>query len=485
MAESSPTCRPPAVAGLFYPDDADTLRLEVADFLRPFGSHEPDPDPAAAPQVLLVPHAGYRFSGGTAGVGYQTLAAPGVYGTTGRFRRAVIIGPAHRVAVRGVADAGVAFFATPLGRLRVDIELLATLRERLATSHPRLLVTSGKVHAEEHSVEVHLPFVQHLDPAVPVLPLVAGDVAPQEMGALVSAVLADADTVLIISSDMSHYLPEAEAHTTDRDTLDRIAALRYPLPAHSACGRIPINGVLDHATRHGFAATELDYTTSADVPAGDAHRVVGYAAVRFDPLGPQLPALARATLEQHLGAAPVATGETAVGVAQRYTPLLRHPWMRRQGASFVTLTRRDGSLRGCIGTISAFRPLGDDVQSRSIDAALHDPRFPAVSASELADLRIEVSVLTTPELIDPTTTSTEEETVAVLRPGLDGIILASSDAPGAPRGTFLPSVWQQLPDPHTFLTNLKAKAGLPTSGWSPKYRLWRYQTEAFDEGEGQ
>lgn len=475
MPDSHTSVRPPAVAGLFYPDDAETLHREVTDFLRPFGFPHTESLPTAAPQILVVPHAGYRFSGDTAGVGYQALTASGVFGPGGRFRRAVVIGPAHRVALRGVADAGAQYFATPLGRTRVDTELLATLRARLSTTWPNLLVTSAEVHAEEHSVEVHLPFLHELDASLPVLPLVAGDVPADAMGALISAIVADVDTLLIISSDLSHYLPEDQAHDVDRDTLQRITDLEYPLPAHSACGRVPLNGVLDHATRHGLAATVVDYSTSADVPAGDSQRVVGYPAIRFDPIGPRLPALARAVLEHrlHNGPDPAAQPEFAA--------LLAHPWLRRDGACFVTITRPNGALRGCIGTVSAFRPLGDDVVSRSVDAALNDPRFPAVSGAELSELRIEVSVLSPPELIDPTTTATEAETIAQLQPGIDGLILAASDASGARRGTFLPSVWEQLPAPTDFLRQLKAKAGLPTEGWSAQYRLWRYTTHAYHE----
>lgn len=477
---SSPTgrrVRPPAVAGLFYPADAAQLRAEVEAHLASARAESPAgaaPAAAAAPQAMILPHAGYRFSGATAALSYHLVSGDGTLGAAGRFRRAVVIGPAHRVPVRGVALAGVAAHGTPLGEVDEPAGLVAALRERLAGSFPELLVEAPRVHAREHSVEVHLPFLQVLCPELPVLPLVAGDATVEQMGALVAAVLADDDTLLVVSSDLSHYLPEDEAHDVDSATLRDIVELRRPLPPHSACGRIPSNGLLEWADRAGAAATVIGYATSADSPAGDRDRVVGYPAVRFDLLGPLLPALARAALEAQLTSGP------PPAELPRLAPLVGHPWAQREAATFVTLSRADGSLRGCIGSLQAHRPLWDDVQDHALAAALRDPRFPAVRAAELETLSIEVSVLSAPEPV-PGDTSTEEAAIAALRPGVDGVILAASAERGARRGTFLPSVWEQLPEPAEFLRRLKAKAGLPAAGWSADYRLQRYTTTAWSE----
>ena len=470
--------RPAAVAGMFYPADAAELRGQVERLLADAPLAAPPPG-ASAPRALILPHAGYVYSGAVAASGYRLIDA-------GAFRRAVVIGPAHRVPVRGVADAGAAAFDTPLGSVEVSEGLRETLRGRLAGTFPDLLVTAPGVHAREHSVEVHLPFLQVLAPELPVLPLVAGDATVAEMTELVTAVLADADTLLIVSSDLSHFLPVDEAVAVDSDTLEKIIALEAPLPPRSACGAIPINGLLGFARRAGWAATVVDRATSADIPNGDPTRVVGYPAVRFDPVGPRLPDYARAVLEHRLAGGP--------DPAERFADLVRHPWLGAPGASFVTLTV-GGRLRGCIGSLAAHRELGADVAHNAIGAALHDPRFRDVTADELPGIRIGVSVLTAPVDVD---VASEADAIAALRPHVDGAILAGAPIGGGSgagsgagsgvaerRGTFLPQVWDQLPDPTAFVRGLKAKAGLVRSpdspDWGDDWRLSRYTVDSWEE----
>ena len=483
--------RPAAVAGMFYPADPTALRTQVEQLL---ATHSSALDDGPPPRAVIAPHAGYVYSGKVAASAYSLLRWALA---DGRFRRAAVIGPAHRVPVRGVADAGVSAFETPLGAVTVPDGLLPTLRARMADTFPDLLVTSPGVHAHEHSAEVHLPFLQVLAPQLPVLPLVAGDATVAEMTELVAAILADDDTLLIVSSDLSHFLPVDDAVAVDSDTLDRIVALKAPLPPRSACGAIPINGLLGFARRAGWSAEVVDRATSADAPDGDPHRVVGYPAVRFDPLGPRLPAYARAVLEHRLTGGPDPS-DPAAGFAD----LIGHPWLSDDGASFVTLTV-DGRLRGCIGSLSATRPLGADIAAHAVDAALRDPRFPDVTAEELPDIRIEVSVLSAPE---PVAASSEAEAIAALRPHVDGAILAGTPLDSAdparsgmgafrmrldpPRrspssGTFLPQVWDQLPDPTEFIRHLKAKAGLVAgprdTGWGADWRLSRYTVDSWEE----
>ena len=153
----------------------------------------------------------------------------------------------------------------------------------------------------------------------------------------------------------------------------------------------------------------------------------------------------------------------------------RADWLRTPGACFVTLTQ-DGTLRGCIGTVDAWRPLGLDVRANAVAAAVHDRRFPPLRPEELDRTRIEVSVLSPPEPID---CSDEADALATLRPGVDGVVLAC----GRRRATFLPQVWQRLPDPATFLTALRRKAGLPPDFWSDDVKLSRYTVTAWEEDE--
>ena len=149
------------------------------------------------------------------------------------------------------------------------------------------------------------------------------------------------------------------------------------------------------------------------------------------------------------------------------------PWLREPGATFVTL-RRGGNLRGCVGSILAYRPLLEDVWRNARASAFHDSRFPPVQAGELAEISIEVSLLSAPE---PLACSSEAEALRLLRPGVDGVILECAEG----RGTFLPQVWEQLPDPQAFLDHLRAKAGLPRGFWSPGVRLSRYTVRKWEE----
>ena len=483
--------RPPAVAGSFYPDDPAVLRADLermladaaADATAAPGVDPATPDPAApapprAPsRALVLPHAGYVYSGPVAAVGYR-LVADAVAGAGadagGAVRRIAVIGPAHRVPVRGVAEAGVRCFATPLGDVEVPADLLATLRARLADTHPDLVVTSPGVHAREHSVEVHLPFLQVVAPGVPVLPLVAGDASPEEMGALVGALLAEEDVLVVVSSDLSHFLPDAEARRVDADTLARAVRTEGPLPPRRACGAVPWNGLTHHAAAHGLRATVLAHATSADSPYGSADRVVGYPAVRYDPVGPTLPGYARAVLAHHLGAGPNPADQPG------WRTLLDHPWLRRAGACFVTLRRGD-RLRGCIGTVDPYRALGADVAGNAIAAATRDHRFDPVTVDELPGLRVEVSVLS------PRTPTTARD----LRPGTDGVVLAGTGPDGRPRrATFLPQVWESLPDTGEFLAALRHKAGVvdgsgPWDGAGPEgdddEDLSRFTVDAWEE----
>jgi len=149
------------------------------------------------------------------------------------------------------------------------------------------------------------------------------------------------------------------------------------------------------------------------------------------------------------------------------------PWLREPGATFVTL-REDGELRGCVGSIRAYRPLGEDVVANARAAALYDSRFPPVSPAELPRISLEVSLLSPPV---PLPAASEAEAIALLRPGVDGVILED----GAARSTFLPQVWEQLPEPRRFLAYLKQKAGLPPGAWSPTLRLWTYTVAKWEE----
>ena len=262
----SPTVREPAVAGSFYPSDPLVLRGVLEDLLSGAAS-----DLSLTPKALVVPHAGYVYSGAVAATAYALAAR-----MRGTITRVIVIGPTHRVAVRGVALAGVEGFATPLGVLGVP-EAWATAR---LSALPTVCV-SPEAHRWEHSVEVQLPFIQRALGNVDVVPMLAGDATADEVADVLDALWGGQETLIIVSTDLSHYLHDHEARQVDAATITRILALDGPIDHEHACGATPLNGLLTAARRHGLTPTLLDARNSSDT-AGDPDRVVGYCAIAFE-----------------------------------------------------------------------------------------------------------------------------------------------------------------------------------------------------------
>lgn len=257
--------RQPAVAGTFYPAQAQQLRNAVRALLCIADKDGNGP----APKALIVPHAGYMYSGETAAAAYASLAASGA-----TIRRVVLLGPAHRVYVRGLALPAVEVFATPLGDIPLDREAIATL-----AGLPQIVV-SQQAHAWEHSLEVQLPFLQTVLDEFTLVPLVVGDASPQDVAEVLDALWGGPETLIVISSDLSHFLSYKQAQAVDRNTAQTILNFDCTLSHAQACGGTPINGLLLAAKRHALHGRLLDQCNSGDT-AGDKARVVGYAAFAF------------------------------------------------------------------------------------------------------------------------------------------------------------------------------------------------------------
>ena len=443
--------RPAAVAGLFYPGDAATLRAQIAGLLGAAGTPARD----AAPKILLAPHAGYVYSGAVAAEAYATLGAA----ARERIRRVVLLGPSHRVALRGLAAPTVEAFETPLGRIAIDRAALDSLADL-----PQV-VARDDAHASEHALEVQLPFLQTVLADFRLVPLVVGHATPEAVAEVIARLWGGEETLIVISSDLSHYLPYARAQAADRATIDAVLRLDPALDHEQACGATPLAGALLAARAHGLAPRLLALCNSGDT-AGDRARVVGYAAVAFerndalaDPLGEALLARARNAIADALG--------------QPTGPEPGHAALAEPGATFVTL-RRDGELRGCIGTLEPQRALEHDVRLHALAAAFHDHRFTPLAAWEFQTLAIEVSLIGPSE---PIAAASEDEALRALEPGIDGVTLEYRGR----HATFLPQVWEQLPAPADFLAALKRKAGLPEDFWAEALRLSRYRVRKFGQ----
>ncbi len=255
--------RPPAVAGLFYPAEPEELRSMVDGFLREAAGDRP------APKAVIAPHAGYVYSGPIAGSAFRALAA-----AAGTVRRVVLVGPAHYVPIRGLALPGHSRFATPLGEVSVEP---AGAQAALRLPQVRMI---PEAHAREHSLEVELPFLQALLGEFEVVPLVAGEAGGDEVAEVLERLWGGPETLIVISSDLSHYLPYDAARRVDRETADEILALGGPLHSRQACGAVPINGLLEAARRRDLVPELLDLRSSGDTE-GDRSRVVGYGAFAF------------------------------------------------------------------------------------------------------------------------------------------------------------------------------------------------------------
>lgn len=253
--------RPPAVAGLFYPGNAMELRETISGYLAQA--------PIAAgpvPKALIVPHAGYIYSGVIAAAGYSQLVP-----LRRQIRRVVLIGPSHRVYLRGMAVPAAEAFQTPLGTVPIDDELKSRV---LVDQH---MVESDTPHASEHSLEVQLPFLQMLFDDFTLLPIALGSTAPPTVAGALAAVWGDDRTLVLVSSDLSHYLPYDQARAIDSETSAAIRRNDPTLTGEQACGCIGINGLSFLARQRGAQIEEIARCNSGDT-AGDRDRVVGYGA---------------------------------------------------------------------------------------------------------------------------------------------------------------------------------------------------------------
>ena len=455
------TVRPPAVAGFFYPADPEELSRDIARHL----DSAPVPD-AVRPKAIVVPHAGYVYSAEVAAPAYSAVRA-----IAGSIRRVVLLGPAHRVAVSGLAAPTTERFRTPLGDIRVDQEAI----DRIA-GLPQV-ERRDDTHRDEHALEVQLPFLQTVLDDFSLVPLVVGSATPEQVAAVLAQLWGGPETLIVISSDLSHYLGYDEAQRIDRLTADAIEALNPDaLTPDQACGRLPIAGLLQQAKQRNLSVIRLSLRNSGDT-AGPRDRVVGYGSWAFR----EPPGAASQTAEDH---SHEAVAEHRPALLKSVAPTLRYALrhgkapavdlakvpapLHRHAATFVTL-RRGKDLRGCIGTVDPVRPLAVDVVENTYGAAFKDPRFGPLQRTELTDLTASIALLSTPSAMD---FADEADLLNQLRENQDGLLLRS----GQRRAVFLPQVWKNLTTPDAFLSHLKTKAGIERPLERPQDQALRFSS---------
>ncbi len=483
--------RQPAVAGGFYPRDPAKLRAAVDGFLRrALPSDLPDV------RVLVVPHAGYVYSGQIAADAFQAAAGQAV-------DTVVLLGANHTTA--GFPRASVydgAAWHTPLGAVSVDRDLAQALVAATGDA-----VFDRRLHEKEHSIEVQVPFVQALWPAARILPIVVGSADPAmctRLGRALAATVAGRRVLIVAASDLSHYPGEAAARRVDAATLtaiatgDGLARLAgdeveprtteglggIPGLETRACGLGAVMVATEAARQLGAGrAAVLSYANSADSPVGDPARVVGYGAVAFaeGPPGadvqvlspPRADAASALDLEDRRQLIALARQAIDDKLRRDVVPLPRggSPRLLRERGVFVTL-KRNGELRGCVGRVvgEGQGPLRRLVSLVALEAAFADPRFPPVTPGEWPHLDVEVSVLT-----PPTAVSAAGE----ITPGRDGVVLVL----GKRSAVFLPQIaTEQGWNREQLLDNLALKAGLGPADWRERdARLYTFQALVFDD----
>lgn len=454
--------RQPAVAGTFYSANPEELKRSVGEMLAAARVQADTP----CPKAIIAPHAGHMFSGPVAASVYARLA-----GGKDTISRVVLLGPSHRVGFRGIAATTAGTYRTPLGDIPLDSEAVARVAKMPGAGY------LDQAHLQEHSLEVHLPFLQRMLGDFQLVPLVVGDASKEDVCGVLEALWGGPETLIVISSDLSHYHGYEEARQRDSRTSDKIVHLNANLSGEEACGCRPINGLLHLAGKRGLKVEQLDVRNSGDT-AGPRDQVVGYGAYMI--LQPterpeqaeQAPESMAKPLRQRL----IQTARESIfsALTSRDFSLRLEEFpesLTRERASFVTLNRQ-GQLRGCIGSLSAHQPLVSDVAHNARAAAFKDPRFRPLTLDEYHDVEVHISVLSPPEPMD---IASREDLLRTLRPGIDGLVIEE----GSQRATYLPSVWEQLADPETFVAELRRKAGLSPEGWSPSTRVFRYTTEEF------
>ncbi|MCX6695393.1 MAG: AmmeMemoRadiSam system protein B [Candidatus Altiarchaeota archaeon] len=442
--------RESVIAGSWYPKDKSELEAMLDGFLS-----NAEVNPVSSLHALIVPHAGYVYSGPVAAYGYKLLEGK-------QYDTVVILGPDHHVGFNGAWIPKVTHFETPLGLVEVSPKAGELRKKSIFTDIP-------DSEDKEHSVEIQLPFLQKtLKPGFKIVPIVVGNVDGKELADALKPLLDDR-TLVIVSSDLSHYHSYNEANGLDAKCTKNAPEVNIEgMSGCEACGITPIKTLLYIAREYNWTGQLLDYRNSGDT-AGDKSSVVGYMSVAYfegvsDVEQEFLLKLARRTLNEYY-----ANGSMSQAVYEsELTPRLK----KTQGC-FVTLNK-NGNLRGCIGHILPQKTLYECIIENALNAALYDSRFKPVEKNELSEIEIDVSVLTVPKKLEYSGT---QDLLDKLTPMQDGVVLKY----GWGGATYLPQVWEQLPDKNEFLSSLCVKSGNQADCYTKNPEISLYQAQVFKE----
>ncbi len=484
---SNAEVREPVVAGKFYPESAPRLKLAIEKFLQ-----DAVPAKVKKPVAIIVPHAGYIYSGQICADGFKQVSHQS-------YDVVVVLGTNHTSPdLNGAALYPGDGFRTPLGTASVDKSMMSLLVKEA----PTICTLDKAPHTSEHSIEVIVPFVQVVFPQAKIVPVVVGshDInILTRLGLALARVLKNKKALIVVSTDLSHYPAQEQARIVDREILTAIATLNpaelskvthknmnknIANLATCACGEAPVIAAMVAAKSLGAVRGEIvSYANSGDVSIGERSRVVGYGAIvlaaddkgkeALNPAKPATPAdPSILTAEDKKNLLRFARGTLSRIFVTDTTPLARDfsPNLQQPRGVFVTLKKK-GELRGCIGHMIADEPLGKLVGTMALQAAFNDRRFPPLTADELQDIEIEISVLT------PMKQVTGASDILV---GRDGVLLSKNGL----SAVFLPQVaTEQGWGREEMLNHLCQKAGLSTNCWKQNARFSTFQALVFSESE--
>ena len=474
--------RKPAVAGQFYPASTRKLGETVKKFMDQARAKTGGASTGRPPKAIIVPHAGYVYSGAIAASAYVLLEP-----AAETIKRVILLGPNHTVPLQYMALSSAKAFHTPLGDVTVDKEASAQI------STLDGVIVSDAPHEKEHSLEVHLPFLQVLLGDFTVVPIVVGEVPLAQVASVIKTLWGGSETLIVVSSDLCHYVNYDEARKLDSRTCLAIENLNPSVISNNhACGRFPVGGLLEIAKRQNMKVTTLDVRNSGDT-MGVRDNVVGYGSWMFQETSviqnTPLPVVYKKTKNQTIADEFPLTDATGALLERHGEVLLKRAAQSIEyglengtvqptviddypdelvanGACFVTI-KRNRQLRGCIGSFVAQRPLIKDVTENAFASSFKDLRFAPLKASEISELELSISVLGS---LNEMIFSNEADFLLHLRPGADGLLIKD----GIHQSIFLPFVWSQMPDTKTFVEQLKIKAGLTAGHWSDTLRAWRF-----------
>jgi hypothetical protein len=445
--------REPVVAGYWYPAKEKELQAMVSGFY----DRAKDAEIDGKVMALIEPHAGFVYSGQIAAYGFKQLRD--------KYKTVIVLGPSHRYPLVEASILNVTHYKTPLGEIRLSSKVKELLKEDIIDTVP-------EAHAQEHSIESELPFLQEKLGDFELIPILVGQIDFKEL-ANVLIKYTDENTLLVVSADLSHYHPYDEAVKLDTfclNVIDKMDANR--LNDCEIDARWAVAALFEIAKEKGWESKVIAYANSGDVTGDKSKGVVGYSAVAFyEEKGVKkeeqdfLLKLARETLEGY-----IKEGK----VPEVNEDLVSEELMEKQGC-FVTL-EKNHQLRGCIGHIIPQKPLYQCVIENTVNAAVNDKRFMPVTEDELEDIEVEISVLTVPQELSY---SSSDELLGLLRPGIDGIIILS----GMYQSTYLPQVWLNFNnEKESFLSSLCQKGGAARDCWKDmKTKVFTYQAQVFDE----